>query len=438
MAAIDYDAIVVGGGYSGVTSARDLCDRGLSVLLLEGSDRLGGRTFSRSFTGLPDIIECGGAWIDMQKHVNVRREVERYRIELAAPGIAPGSACFYTDGEARALPVPALELWAIEAAILRLHQAAARLTHASPVHEQPVSDLDVSAADFFKPLALPAATRDLVYALAGANAGAHPDDVSMLWLLGLIAGGGGSPFGFFMFSGSSHSYTYANGTQDLLKRMVEDSGTRLQLSTRVTGVIDDGSRVVVTTMDGTEHSAGACVMAVPTNVLRHIDFSPELDGDRTDLIAQNHPSRAYKVWIIADSIPPAPICVGMAPLQVILPFKQLEDGRCLLVGFGAEGIAPLNVHDHDEVENALRHYAPDAELIAFDAHDWGSDPLFDGTYRVDAPGKHQRTPLIMNDAHGRIVFAGGDIEQGLFRNTMEGSIVSGARAAVRAREVVRQ
>jgi monoamine oxidase len=286
-------------------------------------------------------------------------------------------------------------------------------------------------------LNLPAATRDLVYALAGANAGADPDQVSMLWLLGLIAGGGGSPFGFFMFSSTSSSYTFANGTQDLLTRMCEDSETEVRLSSRITRVVDDGSRVVVTTMDGTEHSAAACVMAVPTNVLRLIDFSPALEDDTAEVVAQNHPGRAIKVWMVADTIPPAPLCIGMAPLQVVLPFKELEDGQCLLVGFGAEGVAPLDPRNRDQVEKALRYYLPDATVIACDTYDWGSDPLFDGTYRVDPPGKHQRTPLIMNGAHGRIVFAGGDIEEGLFRNTMESAIVSGARAAVQVRDLVR-
>ena len=40
----DWDAIVVGGGFAGVTAARELDASGHRTLLLEARDRLGGRT----------------------------------------------------------------------------------------------------------------------------------------------------------------------------------------------------------------------------------------------------------------------------------------------------------------------------------------------------------------------------------------------------------
>ena len=38
------DVVVIGGGFVGVTAARDLQKRGFHVLVLEARDRLGGRT----------------------------------------------------------------------------------------------------------------------------------------------------------------------------------------------------------------------------------------------------------------------------------------------------------------------------------------------------------------------------------------------------------
>src|SRR2546421_299264 len=54
-----HDVIVVGGGFAGVTAAREAALRGRSVLLLEARDRLGGRTWSADWDGIP--IEDGGA-----------------------------------------------------------------------------------------------------------------------------------------------------------------------------------------------------------------------------------------------------------------------------------------------------------------------------------------------------------------------------------------
>ena len=38
------DVVVIGGGFAGITAARDLKQRGFDELLLEARDRLGGRT----------------------------------------------------------------------------------------------------------------------------------------------------------------------------------------------------------------------------------------------------------------------------------------------------------------------------------------------------------------------------------------------------------
>ena len=55
------DVIVVGGGFAGVTAAREAAQRGRSVLLLEARERLGGRTWTAPWEGVP--IEYGGGWV---------------------------------------------------------------------------------------------------------------------------------------------------------------------------------------------------------------------------------------------------------------------------------------------------------------------------------------------------------------------------------------
>ena len=56
-----HDVVVVGGGFAGVTAAREAALRGRSVVLLEARERLGGRTW-RSDWG-PGPVEYGGAWV---------------------------------------------------------------------------------------------------------------------------------------------------------------------------------------------------------------------------------------------------------------------------------------------------------------------------------------------------------------------------------------
>jgi monoamine oxidase len=56
-----FDVVVVGGGFAGVTAARETALRGARTILLEARDRLGGRTWTAPWEGLD--IELGGGWV---------------------------------------------------------------------------------------------------------------------------------------------------------------------------------------------------------------------------------------------------------------------------------------------------------------------------------------------------------------------------------------
>jgi len=72
-----YDVIVVGAGYCGLTAARNATVEGLNVLLLEGRDRIGGRSWSSNIEGYP--FEMGGTWVHWGQS-NTWREIVRYRM----------------------------------------------------------------------------------------------------------------------------------------------------------------------------------------------------------------------------------------------------------------------------------------------------------------------------------------------------------------------
>ena len=55
----DYDAIVVGAGFAGCMAARTLSEAGHSVLVVEGRDRLGGRTWYKAFGETANKVEFG-------------------------------------------------------------------------------------------------------------------------------------------------------------------------------------------------------------------------------------------------------------------------------------------------------------------------------------------------------------------------------------------
>src|SRR3954471_19049730 len=81
------DVVIVGGGFAGVTAARELTMRGRSAVLLEARDRLGGRTWTADHDG--HAMELGGTWVHPLQP-NVGAEINRYGAETESFPVPAG------------------------------------------------------------------------------------------------------------------------------------------------------------------------------------------------------------------------------------------------------------------------------------------------------------------------------------------------------------
>src|SRR3954470_8301951 len=92
-----HDVIVIGGGFCGVTAARELALRGRRVLLVEARERLGGRTWSAEWRGLP--VEYGGQWVHWHQP-HTWAEITRAGLSVDL-GSEADEAAWYAGGERR-------------------------------------------------------------------------------------------------------------------------------------------------------------------------------------------------------------------------------------------------------------------------------------------------------------------------------------------------
>lgn len=418
-----HDVIVVGGGFAGVTAARELAHAGRDVLLVEARDRLGGRTWQVDWLG--ERLELGGGYVHWhQPHVfaeltraghGVRQVPDADRVAWTVDGqrrlgsyaereaIAERAWNRYVEGFASALPQPHLPL-SVPDALLPLDglSAAARLAE----------------------LALGAEERDVLVAEIEGVLSGHLDDCSCLAVHRWHALSGGS---LELTQAAGGGFALARGTGDLISAMSSQAAFSIEVGRRVTRVRRSEAAVDVEFVDGARVRARAVVVAVPLNVAGEIAFDPPLTATKRDAIASGQASRGCKIWIHARGHATMNALSPGHPLGYSATDRLLPDGTQLIVTFGADA-ERLDADDVDAVQAALDQLIPGYEVLATRAHDWLADDLARGTWAAHRPGWYAQYHAAMQEPEGRVVFAGSDLADG-WCGFIDGAIESGLRAA---------
>jgi monoamine oxidase len=429
-AAPDYDAVVLGGGFAGVTAARELRMHGLRVLLLEARRRVGGRTFTSEFAGHP--TELGGAYFHWtQPHAWA--ELTRYGIEIEEPEqTASPKMAWRSAGEVRRSSVD-------EAGLLMFQAAGQFFYDAQQVLERPhapffvpgIEKLDrLSVQERIDGLGLPRQQRDLLDALFGSSCHCALSEAALTEMLRWYTLSGASLMNMVDASGR---YTLRGGTRGLIESMLADARPELRFSTPVRAIRQEAGQVIVTTEEGETTSARALVVTVPLNVLGNIEFDPPLSPGKQAAASEGHAGSGVKLHIqlrgdlgTLNGMAPWP-----APISTLITEYSGPDGT-VFTAFGPSGTL-LDLNDDEAIQAAVRLMLPDAEVLQAVGWDWNADPFARGTWCVYRPGQLTKSLRELQRPEGRVIYAGADNASG-WRGFIDGAIESGLRAG---REVVR-
>jgi monoamine oxidase len=418
------DTIVVGGGFAGVTAARELALRGRSVLLLEARDRLGGRTWSAPWNG--STIEYGGAWVHWHQP-HTWSEITRAGLEVSVSNEA-GVAGWYVGSDRRSGSIEERD----EIARRGWDQFVDGVQEALPVPHDPTRALGVlarfdrlSIAERVRELTLSDEECDVLTAELESLAHAPLDDAGAVSVLRWHALSGYS-LELTQFTGGR--VTLVEGTGALLGAIAGGAAFERRLGSAVAAITQRDDRVDVETRDGSGFLARSVVVAVPLNALGAIEFTPALPDDKLAAIALGQASRGIKIFIRARGAPLLQNSIRPGHPFGYLGTESLDgDGSQLMIGFGIDA-ERCDAGDLPAVQRELDGILPGYEVIEATAHDWLSDEFSRGTWAIHRPGWYEHHHAAMQRPEGAVVFAGSDIANG-WSGFIDGAIESGLRSA---------
>lgn len=445
----EIDVAVVGAGLSGLAAARALAATGTSVTVLEARDRVGGRTLSQRVGD--DIVDLGGQWIGPTQD-----EVAGLADELGVrtfPQHTRGKKLLMRGGQVVRyggfLPrVPVLDRAELVVRLAQLERWARQVPLDAPGQARRAEAWDGQTVAQWMASVRREGARDLVAIATQMVFAAEPRDLSFLFFLRYLHGGGGL-LRLTEVRGGAQERRFVEGAQALSLRMAAGLGPSVRTGVPVAAIEQDGRGVTVRTARGVVRARYA-ILAVPPALAAKID----LGAART--VARHRVEQGMPMGSVIK-------CIAVYPRA----FWRDHGLSGEAVSTGDPVRATFDDSSHDGTQGALvafvvgdaarawsrrapaeRRAAVLADLVrlfgpaaghptAYVDHDWLAEPYSGGCYTgIMGPGLLAAHAEALRAPAGRVLFAGTE-SAGAWAGYFDGAISAGRRAAAEVLERLR-
>jgi monoamine oxidase len=300
---VEADVCIAGAGYAGLTAALRLTQAGMSVVVLEARDRVGGRIWTDHLAdGTP--IDRGGGWLapehDAMHRLADELGVATYKTWTAGDHLLVGGGRTRTY---RGL-IPKVSVMAV-ATIARAQMQLDRMAKRVPV-EAPWTaaraaewDSQTVAAWLTRSGLRQGIARDLFEMSVRGLFTGPLDDTSLLDLLFLVRSAGG--FSTLMsIEGGYQENLVVGGAGTMAALIAEKLGDAVRLREPVRTIAQHDDRVVVDG-EGVLVTARFAIVAIPPALITEIAFDPSLRPDRRALYEQTVSGPESKTLVVYDT-----------------------------------------------------------------------------------------------------------------------------------------
>ncbi|KAI8649619.1 Amine oxidase [Fusarium keratoplasticum] len=304
------DVIIVGAGLSGLRAATELHSAGLSYVVLEAEDRVGGKTLSvpasSNGTGLVDM---GAAWINDSNQSEIFALAEEFDFDLIVQR-AEGNSLFQ-DEEGKVTSIEyglpgALtdeQLKEAQALMAKLSEYVDRSDLQNPHLGPDAKRLDsLTALEFAEEEFGTDLSKMLVTTLTRAILGVDADELSALYLIDYVKSGTGLGNISSDLKDGGQYLRNRQGNQHFSTKLAEKlrKGS-VKLSTPVTRIAQSSKGCTVETRNGQRFYSKKVIVSVPTSLYPLIEFQPQLPREKRELAKSTKLGYYSKTVLVFDS-----------------------------------------------------------------------------------------------------------------------------------------